>query len=154
MSKFDELFESSLPWEKENLLLKGPEGTHSIGYGFYGRAKGEPIFRKVGDKFEKIGRTPEDRKKLFKAYDDETETTDLIDKIDRFKHGKPPVASGHEVAAAVGGQEIHVGSGSVTPELKTALDSYLKKIDGLNLSPELVSAGIEAIVKIYGKKKN
>ena len=38
-------------YEVENLELKGPEGTHSLGKGKYGKEKGKPLFRKVYSKF-------------------------------------------------------------------------------------------------------
>jgi len=54
MSKFQELYESIIGEEKANSKLQGPEGTHSIGQGFYGKEDHKPLFRKVGGKFEKI----------------------------------------------------------------------------------------------------
>ena len=41
----------------ENRDLKGPDGTHSLGYGLYGKAKGKAEYRKVGNKFEKVDST-------------------------------------------------------------------------------------------------
>ena len=40
--------------EKENLKLKGPNDTHSLGGGYYGKAKGDISFQKIGNKFEKV----------------------------------------------------------------------------------------------------
>ena len=38
-------------YEVENPELKGPEGTHSLGKGMYGKEKGKPLFKKVHSKF-------------------------------------------------------------------------------------------------------
>ena len=40
-----------------NGKLRGPDGTHSLGGGFYGKNRGEAEFRKVGGKFVKIDST-------------------------------------------------------------------------------------------------
>jgi len=53
MSKFQELYESICE-ERENKKLLGPEGTHSLGGGFYGKKMSEPLFHKVGTKFNKV----------------------------------------------------------------------------------------------------
>jgi len=67
MSKFEELCESILSEAKaadkevkgrnSKGQLRGPEGTHSLGGGFYGKNKGEAEYRKVDGKFEKIDST-------------------------------------------------------------------------------------------------
>ena len=58
MSKFQELYEnvikineSSKPVDNENLNLRGPNGTHSLGKGLYGLKIGEPIFKHENGKF-------------------------------------------------------------------------------------------------------
>ena len=53
MSKFQELYENICE-ERENNKLLGPDGTHSLGGGFYGKKMSDPLFHKVGNKFNKI----------------------------------------------------------------------------------------------------
>jgi len=152
MSKFQELYESNMPWEKENFHLKGPEQTHALGYGFYGREKGVPLFRKVGDKFEKISAPEKDQRLLFKSYDKPGDEEDLLAKMAAQKAGALPVGPGHERIASVGGQEVHVGSDIANPEMKIAMDHFFKGIAGLDLPQDIVKAAIEAIVDKYKKK--
>ena len=150
MSKFQDLYENHMPWERENKLLRGPEGTHSIGYGFYGKEKGHPLFRKDEGKFIPVNGDEKTRKLLFKSY----EPTDEAELLGQMKaQGALPVAPGHERIASVGGQEVHVGSDVANPEKKIAMDHFLKGIEGLDLPSDIVKAAIEAIVDKYKQKK-
>jgi len=60
MGKFEELYESItddlISEGKENAGLMGPDGTHSIGQGFYGHHIGEAMFKKAGGKFVKVNK--------------------------------------------------------------------------------------------------
>ena len=148
----EKMEESNMPWERENFHLKGPEQTHSIGYGFYGKEKGVPLFRKVGDKFEKISASEKDQRLLFKSYDKPGDEEELLSQMKAQKAGALPVGPGHERVAAVRGQEVHVGSDIASPEMKIAMDHFFKGIAGLDLPQHIVKAAIEAIVDKYKKK--
>jgi len=56
MNKFETLCES-VKASHENKKLKGPDATHSLGNGLYGRIAGEPMYRKEGEKFVKLAKT-------------------------------------------------------------------------------------------------
>jgi len=89
MSKFEELVESivqrrdSFHEHYENSEKKGPDGTHSLGRGLYGREAGAPEFRKVSGKFEKIN--PKDVEHVKNVIDSDDEMKDTWKDASKYR---------------------------------------------------------------------